>query len=120
ALRVGPISAGASPGPACYGLGGTQPTITDANVHLGLTNPESLAGGTLPIDPELGRRAIHDQVASHLRVGITEAAWGIRMVANASLIRALRAVSTERGRDPRQFVLFAFGGMGPVHALDLA
>ena len=120
ALKVGPHSAGASPGPACYNLGGQEPTITDANVHLGLTNPESLAGGALKIHPDLAEAAIRDHVAGRLGLDTTATAWGIRTVANSSLIRALRAVSTERGRDPRRFTLVAFGGMGPVHALDLA
>jgi N-methylhydantoinase A len=120
ALKVGPHSTGANPGPACYGLGGRDPTITDANVHLGLTNPEYLAGGTLPIHADLADRAIQERVGGFLGLDTTTAAWGIREVANSSLIRALRAVSTERGRDPRQFSLFAFGGMGPVHAVDLA
>lgn len=120
ALKVGPHSAGADPGPACYGLGGIEPTITDANVHMGLTNPEFLAGGTLPIDPALAEKAIRDRVAGRLGLDVTASAWGIRNVANSGLIRALRAVSTERGRDPRDFTLFAFGGMGPVQALDVA
>jgi N-methylhydantoinase A len=120
ALKVGPHSTGASPGPACYGLGGREPTTTDANVHLGLTNPEFLAGGSLRIHAGLADRAIQDRVAAPLGLDVTSAAWGIREVANSSLIRALRAVSTERGRDPRRFALFAFGGMGPVHAVDLA
>ena len=120
ALKVGPRSASASPGPACYGLGGTEPTITDANVYLGLTNPESLAGGTLTISPGLAEDAIREHIATPLGLDLVAAAEGIRAVASSSLIRALRAVSTERGRDPRDFVLFAFGGMGPVHALDVA
>jgi N-methylhydantoinase A len=120
ALRVGPQSAGAAPGPACYGLGGDAPTITDANVHLGLTSPDGLAGGMLEIHPQLADVAIDSHLASRLGISVTEAAWGVRTVANSSLIRALRAVSTERGRDPRLFVLFAYGGMGPVHALHLA
>jgi N-methylhydantoinase A len=120
ALKVGPHSAGARPGPACYGLGGAEPTITDANVHMGLTNPEYLAGGALKLYPELADKAIEDRLASRLGIDVTTTAWGIRAVANSSLIRALRAVSTERGRDPRRFTLLAFGGMGPVHALDLA
>ena len=120
ALKVGPHSAGASPGPACYDLGGKEPTITDANVHLGLTNPEYLAAGALKINAELADKALRDALASRLGLDITKVAWGIRAVANSSLIRALHAVSTERGRDPRQFTLLAFGGMGPVHALDLA
>ncbi len=120
ALKVGPHSAGASPGPACYGNGGEEPTITDANVHMGLTNPDSLAAGTLKVYPDLADKAIKEKVASRLGLDITATAWGIRTVANSSLIRALRAVSTERGRDPRRFTLFGFGGMGPVHAVDLA
>lgn len=120
ALKVGPHSAGASPGPACYDLGGKEPTITDANVHMGLTNPEYLAGGALKINAELADKALKDTLAVRLGLDITKIAWGIREVANSSLIRALRAVSTERGRDPRLFTLFAFGGMGPVHALQLA
>ena len=120
ALKVGPQSTGASPGPACYGLGGTEPTITDANVHLGLTNPEYLAGGSLPIKAGLADQAIESGIARSLGLDVTTTAWGIREVANSSLIRALRAVSTERGRDPRGFVMFAFGGMGPIHAVDLA
>jgi N-methylhydantoinase A len=120
ALKVGPQSAGAAPGPACYDGGGQEPTITDANVLMGLTNPESLAGGSLRIHPHLAEKAIQDRLAGRLGVDVTRVAWGIRAIANSSLIRALRAVSTERGRDPRRFVLFAFGGMGPVHALDVA
>ena len=120
ALRVGPNSAGASPGPACYNLGGEEPTITDANVHMGLTNPDHLAGGALQLRADLADKALFDRVASRLNLGVTKVAWGIRAVANSSLIRTLRAVSTERGRDPRGFSLLAFGGMGPIHALDLA
>ncbi len=120
ALKVGPRSAGAIPGPACYARGGKDPTITDANVHLGLTNPQHLASGTLVISPALAERAIRDNLAAKLGRDPTDVAWAIRSIANASLIRALRAVSIERGRDPRQFVLIAFGGMGPVHALDVA
>ncbi len=120
ALKVGPHSAGAAPGPACYGQGGGEPTITDANVHLGLTNPKALAGGALTISAEKADQAIRDRIAGPLGIGTTQAAWGIRAVANASLVRAIRAVSTERGRDPGQFALFAFGGMGPAQALDVA
>jgi N-methylhydantoinase A len=120
ALKVGPRSAGSVPGPACYARGGSEPTITDANVHLGLTNPTRLAGGTLELSPDLAERAIRDKLAGALQLDATTIAWAVRSIANASLIRALRAVSVERGRDPRQFVLLAFGGMGPVHALDVA
>ena len=120
ALKVGPESAGAEPGPACYGAGGTRPTITDANVYLGLTNREALAGGALRIRADLAERAIRERIAEPLGIDEAKAAWGIRTIANSALIRALRAVSTERGRDPRRFTLFAFGGMGPVQALDVA
>ncbi len=119
-LKVGPHSTGAIPGPACYNQGGEEATITDANVYMGLTNPYWLAGGTLKIHPDLAEEAIQKRVATPLGLDLATAAWGIRSVANSSLIRALRAVSTERGRDPRRFALFAFGGMGPVHAADLA
>jgi len=120
ALKVGPGSAGALPGPACYAQGGTQPTITDANVHLGFTQSGRLAGGALNISSELAERAISDHLTGSLGLDSVNVAWAIRSVANASLIRALRAVSIERGRDSREFTLMAFGGMGPVHALDLA
>jgi N-methylhydantoinase A len=119
-LKVGPKSAGADPGPACYDRGGQEPTITDANVVLGFTNPESLAGGSLKINPELANKVIKEKIADRLGVGVAEAALGIRTVANSSIIRALRAVSTERGRDPKRFDLFGFGGMGPTHVVDLA
>ena len=120
ALKVGPNSTGANPGPACYNQGGKEPTITDANVHMGLTNAESLAGGSLKIYPDLADKAIQDRVATYLGLDVTATAWGIRAVANSTLIRTVRSVSIERGRDPRRFILFAFGGMGPVHAADLA
>ena len=119
-LKVGPHSAGADPGPACYARGGTDPTITDANVYLGLANPQYLAGRTLQIDPSLAELAISKNLAGALGLSPTAIAWAIRSIANASLVRALRAVSIERGRDPRQFVMIAFGGMGPGHALDVA
>ena len=120
ALKVGPHSAGAVPGPACYDAGGVEPTITDANVYLGLTNCEALAGGALKIRADLAESAIRERIAEPLGIDAARAAWGIRTIANSALIRALRAVSTERGRDPRRFTLFAFGGMGPVQALDVA
>jgi N-methylhydantoinase A len=119
-LKVGPRSAGATPGPACYARGGTDPTITDANVYLRLTNPAELAGGTLAISPDLAERAIRDKLAGALELDATTIAWAVRSIANASLTRALRAVSVERGHDPRQFTMLAFGGMGPAHALDVA
>jgi N-methylhydantoinase A len=119
-LRVGPQSAGARPGPACYGTGGTQPTITDANVVLGYLNPAHLAGGELTLRADLSREAIERDVAAPLGLALVEAARGIRDVANASMARAIRAVTIERGRDPRDFTLVAFGGSGPVHAGDVA
>lgn len=119
-LQVGPRSAGADPGPACYGRGNDQPTVTDANVHLGFLNPAALAGGSLPIDRELSARAIELYIAKPLGISLDEAAHGIREVANVNMGRAIRAVTIERGRDPRDLVLMAFGGSGPTHAADLA
>ncbi len=119
-LRVGPESAGASPGPACYGRGGTVPTVTDANVVLGFVNPEALAGGSFPIRRDLALAAIEEHVARPLGLSAEEAAWGVHRVADAAMARAVRAVSTERGRDPRDFALMAFGGNGPVHAATIA
>ncbi|MFN0304925.1 MAG: hydantoinase/oxoprolinase family protein [Burkholderiales bacterium] len=120
ALRVGPDSAGAAPGPACYNLGGTIPTVTDANVILGFINPEALAGGGLPIRRDLAEQSLQAGVAGPLKLTLADAAWGVHRVANASMARALRAVSTERGRDPRDLTMLAFGGNGPVHAATLA
>ncbi len=120
ALRVGPDSAGAAPGPACYDRGGMLPTVTDANVILGLINPRALAGGGLPIRRVLAEDALQREVAGPLRLTLEDAAWGVHRVANATMARALRAVSTERGRDPRDLAMLAFGGNGPVHAATLA
>jgi N-methylhydantoinase A len=120
APHVGPQSAGALPGPACYGRGGTQATITDAAVVLGYLNSHSLAGGAQPID---GRRAvdvIRAQAAEPLGISLPEAAYGIYTIANSTMTGAIKAVSSERGRDPRDFALMAFGGAGPVHAVELA
>jgi N-methylhydantoinase A len=119
-LRVGPESAGAEPGPVCYGHGGRVPTVTDANVVLGFLNPEYLVGGALPIDRERAATALWDVAARPLGADLEEAAWGVHVVANATMARAVRAVTSERGRDPRQFTLMAFGGNGPVHAVTLA
>jgi len=119
-LKVGPQSAGAMPGPACYGQGNDRPTVTDANLVLGLINPQALAGGRLPIDRSLSARAIDSHVARPLGLGLEEAAHGIRAVANAAMARAIRAVTVERGRDPRDLTLVAFGGNGGIHATDLA
>jgi len=120
ALRVGPRSAGAVPGPACYGRGGTAPTITDADVVLGYMNPEKIAGGTVPIDAAAARAAIERDLCARLGLTVQNAAYGVHQVANATMMRAIRAVTTERGRDPREFSLIAFGGAGPIHAAELA
>ena len=119
-LRVGPNSSGAVPGPACYDNGGADATVTDADVILGFLNPKYLLGGALPIRRDKASKAVTDQVASPLNLSEFEAAHGIHLLVNSNMGRALRAVSSERGRDPRRFVLVAFGGGGPVHAAGLA
>ncbi len=119
-VKVGPRSAGAAPGPACYARGGTEATVTDANVVLGYLNPAGLLGGAMPIDAERAHRAIQQHVAGPLGCSVAQAAWGIHTVANAAMMRAVKAVSTQRGRDVREFTLIAFGGSGPVHAAQLA
>ncbi|HLX28346.1 MAG TPA: hydantoinase/oxoprolinase family protein [Casimicrobiaceae bacterium] len=120
ALSVGPDSAGADPGPACYGRGGTAPTVTDANVMLGFIDPRALAGGGLPIRRDAAQAALDAHIARPLGLELRAAAWGVHQVANAAMARALRAVSTERGHDPRHLSMLAFGGNGPVHAATLA
>jgi len=119
-LRVGPQSSGAFPGPACYRLGSQDATVTDADVLLGYLNPQHLLAGDFPIDAELARRAIADNVAAPLNLSDVEAAHGVHLLVNSNMGRALRAVSSERGRDPRRFDLICFGGGGPVHAAGLA
>ncbi len=120
ALKVGPQSAGAVPGPACYDAGGQEPTVTDANVALGYVNPSQLAGGAVKLRPELSANALRDRIAKPLGAGLLEAAYGVHVVANVTMIRAIRAVSTYRGRDPRDFAMLAFGGSGPIHAAEMA
>lgn len=120
ALRVGPQSAGADPGPACYGKGGTEPTITDANLVLGRLDPDYFLGGEIKLDVERARKAIKEKCADKLGMDVIAAANGIVEIANAAMINALRLVSVQRGYDPRDFVLVAFGGAGPVHANRLA
>jgi N-methylhydantoinase A len=117
---VGPHSAGADPGPAGYGAGGTQPTVTDADLVLGYLDRESLLGGNLIVDIAAAERAIEIGVARPLRLTVPEAAARIAEVVNASMAEALRIVSIERGHDARGFSLVAFGGAGPVHAAALA
>ena len=119
-LRVGPQSAGADPGPVCYGTGGTEPTITDANLVLGRLNPSFFLGGEIELDVETARQAIQEECADPLSLDVVEAAHGIVEIANAAMVNALRLVSVQRGYDPRDFVLTAFGGAGPVHANRLA
>lgn len=117
-LRVGPESAGADPGPACYGKG-RQPTVTDAHVVLGRIGAEQLAGGSFHISPERSREAIAP-IAERLGVSVEHAASGILRIANATMTRAIRLVSVERGYDPRDFALVAFGGCGGLHACEIA
>ena len=119
-LKVGPESAGAVPGPACYDTGNDEPTVTDANVVLGYLNPEALAGGTVPVRAERAQAAIASRLAEPLGRGVVETAFGVHTVANANMMKAVKAVTTYRGRDPRDFTLVAFGGSGGVHAVDLA
>ena len=119
-LKVGPHSAGADPGPAAYGGGGTFPTVTDANVVLGLLDRDALLDGALKIDSPAAERAITDHVANRYNLTAAEAASRIIEVVNSNMAQALRIVSVERGHDPREFSLIAFGGAGPVHAVALA
>lgn len=118
-LRVGPRSAGAEPGPACYGRGGTEPTVTDAHVVLGRIRPGHFLGGRMQLEPDRAREAV-GELGDALGLGLRETARGILEVADASMERALKVISMERGHDPRQFALVAFGGAGPLHACRLA
>ena len=120
ALKVGPQSAGAEPGPASYGAGGTEPTVTDADVVLGYLDREALLGGDLRIDFAAAERAIEVGIARPLGLSVPEAAASIIEVVNSNMAQALRIVSVERGHDPQEFSLIAFGGAGPVHAVALA
>lgn len=119
-LKVGPASAGSRPGPACYGRGGTRPTVTDANVVLGRLSPDALLAGRMALDHDAAARAIQEQVAEPLGLGLVEAAQGIIRVVDANMLRAIRVISVERGKDPRDFTLMAFGGAGPLHAAQVA
>ena len=118
-LTVGPQSAGANPGPACYGRGGTEPTATDADLVLGVLDPDNFIGGRMTLDIEAAHRAIHDKVAKPLGMDVVEAAWGIREVLDSRMADLLRRSTIERGHDPREFTLFANGGAGPSHAWAL-
>jgi N-methylhydantoinase A len=120
ALRVGPQSAGASPGPVCYGRGGTEPTVTDADLVLGYISPDYFLGGRMKLDLDAARRAIDERVAGPLGLDTIEAASGIFRIANNSMSNAIRHVTVARGRDPRDFALCVFGGAGPIHAGEQA
>ncbi len=119
-LHVGPQSAGADPGPACYGRGGRRPCVTDANLVLGRLTPAGLLGGSMALHPELAREAIEREVARPLGLSLERAAEGMLRIVNANMLKGIRVVSVERGYDPRQFTVIAFGGGGPLHASDLA
>ncbi|MBI4415853.1 MAG: hydantoinase/oxoprolinase family protein, partial [Euryarchaeota archaeon] len=119
AIRVGPQSAGASPGPACYHQGGTEPTVTDANMVLGYLNPDYFLGGKMRIDPDLSHRAV-ERLARDLGMSVTEAALAVHQIVNANMAAAMRVVSVEKGFDPRDFVAVAYGAAGPTHACRLA
>ena len=119
AFRVGPRSAGADPGPACYGQGGTEPTVTDAQVALGRLDPDQFLGGDLKIDADLARQAIKAQIADRLGLSVTDAALGILRIVNNNMALAINAASVAKGVDPRQFTLMAFGGAGPLHGVAL-
>jgi N-methylhydantoinase A len=119
-LRVGPESAGASPGPACYGAGGISPTVTDAHLVLGRLSPSRFLDGRMALDLEAAKEAIQTQVAGPLGLDVASAAGGMLAIANATMANAVRAVTTERGLDPRDFALVAYGGAGPLHAVDIA
>ncbi|RLM75898.1 hydantoinase/oxoprolinase family protein [Halorubrum sp. Atlit-26R] len=120
ALRIGPRSAGADPGPACYGKGGTEPTVTDADLVLGYVGADTDLGGDLSLDAAAARDALADLADEAGMEGPIEAALGVHRVANADMTRAIRSVTVERGHDPRAFGLVAFGGAGPMHAVSIA
>ena len=119
-LKVGPESAGSDPGPACYGLGGTAPTVTDADLFLGYLDPKYFLGGQMPLDREAAARAIDRHLASPLGVSALRAAWGVHEIVNENMARAAKVHCLERGKDPREYTLIAYGGAGPVHAYRVA
>src|SRR5438132_3251261 len=119
-LRVGPQSAGAAPGPACYGLGGKQPTVTDANVVLGRLAADRFLGGEMRLDVEAAERALTERVANPLGMDVTAAAEGILRIATTAMSYAVKGVTTERGLDAGDFALVAYGGAGPLHAVQVA
>lgn len=115
-LRIGPESAGAEPGPACYGRGGEMPTVTDADLVLGILDPANFLGGRLTVSVDAAREAIRREVAQPLQISVEDAAIGIKQIVDARMADLLRTVTLERGHDPREFVLYAFGGAGASHA----
>jgi N-methylhydantoinase A len=119
-IVVGPDSAGAAPGPICYGLGGEEPTVTDADLVLGYLNPDYFLGGSIRLDTVAAARGIEAHIALPLGLDVARAAWGMYQTVNANMARAARMISIERGKDPRRFAFVAFGGAGPVHGVRLA
>jgi N-methylhydantoinase A len=120
ALCLGPQSAGADPGPACYGRGGAEPTVTDANLVLGRIDPGRFLGGAMPLDQAAATRAVDERVAAPLGLARTTAAAGIVRLADVRMALAVRSITTERGLDPREYALVAYGGGGPLHAVAIA
>ncbi len=118
-MKVGPQSAGAVPGPACYGLGGTEPTVSDANLMLGRLAPRGLLGGGMALDADLARKSLED-IAGKLGMSLEQVAQGIIDIAVANMVRSIRTISVEKGHDPRDFALMPFGGAGPLHARPVA
>lgn len=119
-IQVGPDSAGAEPGPACYGAGGTEPTVSDADLVLGYLDPKHFLGGGMALDKSAAEAAIKERLAEPLGLSVTEAAWGIHGIINENMAAAAKVYVTERGEDPARFTMVAFGGAGPVHASDFA
>lgn len=119
-ITVGPDSAGAAPGPMCYGLGGQAPTVTDADLVLGYLNPDYFLGGTMRLNVEAATQGIEEHIALPLGLDVVRAAWGVYQTVNANMARAARMMSIERGKDPRNFAFVAFGGAGPIHGIRIA
>jgi N-methylhydantoinase A len=119
-VRIGPQSAGADPGPACYGRGGTKPTVTDCNLLLGHIDADSFLDGSFRLDREAAEAAVEQHLARPLGIGVLDAAHAVRAVANALMAQSMRLMTVERGHDPRSFAYLCYGGAGPVHAVDLA
>ncbi len=118
-LRVGPVSAGSDPGPVCYRRGGSEPTVTDANLLLGRLG-DTLAGGTIRLDRELAYKVFHEKIVEPAGLGFEDAVYGVLKLVNVRMARAVRIVTVERGLDPREYTLIAYGGAGPMHAAELA